>query len=65
MKHAESAYINAGARFERVQTTAGNIAAAAALRSMLDTETPEDQTYARRLIEQGRAEIRLSAGRRR
>lgn len=65
MKHTESAYVNAGARFERVQTTAGNIAAAAALRAMLDTETPEDQTEARRLIEQGRAEIRLSAGRNR
>jgi len=65
MKHAESAYINAGARFERVQSISGNIAAAAALRAMLDTETPEDQTYARRLIEQGRAEIRLSAERRR
>jgi len=63
MKHAESAYVNAGARFERVQTTAGNIAAAAALRAMLETETPEDQTEARRLIEQGRAEIRLSARR--
>jgi len=65
MKHTESAYINAGARFERVQSISGNIAAAAALRAMLDTETPEDQTEARRLIEQGRAEIRLSAGRRR
>ena len=65
MKHTESAYVNAGARFERVQSISGNIAAAAALRAMLDTETPEDQTYARRLIEQGRAEIRLSAGRRR
>ncbi len=63
MKHTESAYINAGARFERVQSNAGNLAAAAALRAMLDTETPEDQTEARRLIEQGRAEIRLSAGR--
>jgi hypothetical protein len=65
MKHTESAYVNAGARFERVQSISGNIAAAAALRAMLDTETPEDQTEARRLIEQGRAEIRLSAGRNR
>jgi len=65
MKHTESAYINAGARFERVQSISGNIAAAAALRAMLDTETPADQTEARRLIEQGRAEIRLSAGRNR
>ena len=65
MKHTESAYINAGARFERVQSISGNIAAAAALRAMLDTETPEDQTEARRLIEQGRAEIRLSAKRNR
>jgi hypothetical protein len=65
MKHTESAYVNAGARFERVQSISGNIAAAAALRAMLDTETPEDQTEARRLIEQGRAEIRLSAWRNR
>jgi len=65
MKHTESAYINAGARFERVQSISGNIAAAAALRAMLDTETPADQTEARRLIALGRAEIRLSAGRNR
>lgn len=65
MKYTESAYINAGARYERGQSTAATLAAAAALRAMLDTETPEDQTEARRLIEQGRAEIRLSAGRKR
>jgi hypothetical protein len=63
MKHAEGTYINAGARYERAQSTAANIAAA--IRAMLDTETLEDQTEARRLIEQGRAEIRLSAWRRR
>ena len=65
MRHAEGNYINAGARYERAQSNAGSVAAAAALRAMLDTETPENQTEARRLIEQGRAEIRLSAGRNR
>tara|TARA_R110000868_G_scaffold102699_1_gene282987 strand:- start:12494 stop:12691 length:198 start_codon:yes stop_codon:yes gene_type:complete len=65
MKHTESAYINAGARFERVQSTAATLAAAAALRAMLDAETLDDRAEARRLIEQGRAEIRLSAGRKR
>jgi hypothetical protein len=52
MNHAPADYINAGFTYEKGRTTA------AALRAMLAHE-PE-QAEARRLIEQGRAEARLS-----
>ena len=57
MNHAPANYINAGFAYEKGRTTA------AALRAMLAHE-PE-QAEARRLIEQGRAEARLSTPKKR
>ena len=47
MNHTEAEYINEGAR-----------AIAYKLRAMLSSERPEDQSYARELIEKGRKEAR-------
>jgi hypothetical protein len=60
MKHTEHAYIEAGYKYERASTPAQSTAASQAIRVMLETEKPHDQTEARRLIEQGRSEARLS-----
>ena len=54
MKHTEHEYIRAGFQFERDKI------AAQTLRAMIESEHPHDRTEARRLIEQGRAEARLS-----
>jgi hypothetical protein len=54
MKHTENDYIKAGFRFEKGQTPAEN------LRAMIETETIDDRSEARRLIEQCRHEARLS-----
>jgi len=54
MKHTEHEYITAGFRFEKGQTPAEN------LRAMIETEAIEERAEARRLIEQGRHEARLS-----
>lgn len=54
MKHTESDYIRAGYRFERGQIPAES------LRHMIEQEHPDDKTEARRLIERGRIEARLS-----
>jgi hypothetical protein len=54
MKHTENEYITAGYKFERGTTPAEN------LRAMIETETIDDRSEARRLIEQGRHEARLS-----
>ena len=54
MKHTEHEYILAGFQFERDKI------AAQTLRAMIESEHPNDRTEARRLIEQGRAEARLS-----
>jgi len=58
MRHTESEYINAGAAYERAATPAGARARAQVIRVMLEAERPEDQTYARRLVDQGRTEAR-------
>jgi hypothetical protein len=58
MNHTEAEYINAGAAFERAQGSDKAQAVAYKLRAMLSSETPEDQTYARTLIEKGRADAR-------
>ena len=58
MTHPEAAYINAGHRYERAKTPGQVAAAAQAIRTLLETEKPHDQTEGRRLIEQGRAEAR-------
>jgi hypothetical protein len=58
MKHTEHAYAEAGYRYERARTTAQTAAASQAIRVMLETEKPHDQTEARQLIERGRQEAR-------
>lgn len=58
MKNPEAHYINAGARYERASTPGQVAAASQAIRAMLETEKPHDQTEARHLIEQGRREAR-------
>lgn len=57
MNHTEGDYIAAGFRYERKLQA---IAEAQTIRRMLESETPEDQAEARRLIEQGRQEARRS-----
>jgi len=57
MKHTESDYINAGAKYQRA-TPEKSRAAAENIRAMLDSEHPNDRPEARRLIDLGRAEIR-------
>lgn len=58
MNHTESEYVNEGARYERAMSTESARAIAYKLRAMLSSERPEDQSYARELIEKGRKEAR-------
>jgi hypothetical protein len=58
MTHTESAYIEAGRRYERAQGIDRARAAAEKLRAMLSSENPKDVPECRRLIEQGRTEGR-------
>jgi len=58
MNHLESEYINVGAAFEKAQGLDKAQAIAYKIRAMLSSERPEDQTYARTLIERGRADAR-------
>ena len=55
MNYTEAEYITAGFQFERDQIPAQS------LRHMLESEPLDFRAEARRLIEQGRAEARLSA----
>jgi hypothetical protein len=55
MNHTEADYIKAGFQFERDKIPAQS------LRMMLESESIDFRAEARRLIEQGRAEARLSA----
>ena len=54
MKPPETEYKTAGYKFERETIPAQN------LRAMIETEIIEERAEARRLIEQGRHEARLS-----
>lgn len=63
MKHTEHAYIRAGYQYERAATPNKGQAAAEIIRAMLNAEHHTERTEARRLIEQGRAEARLSTAR--
>ena len=58
MKYPEAAYINAGNAYERATTPKATQARAEIIRAMLNAETIEDQTEARRLVAQGRDEAR-------
>jgi hypothetical protein len=55
MNYTEAEYITAGFQFERDQIPAQS------LRMMLESESIDFRAEARRLIEQGRAEARLTA----
>jgi hypothetical protein len=58
VNHTEAEYISEGARYERANNTESARAIAYKLRAMLSSERPEDQSYARELIEKGRKEAR-------
>lgn len=58
MKHPENDYINAGYQYERAPTPNMAIAIASRMRMMIESEHPDEQADARRLIEQGRQEAR-------
>lgn len=58
MNHAESDYVNAGFKYEQAQSLDAARAQAQRIRAMLSSESVDDQTEARALIEQGRAESR-------
>jgi hypothetical protein len=58
MKHTESAYINAGFKYERASTPNQCAAASQAIRVMLESEEIRDQAEARELIDKGRQEAR-------
>ena len=58
MKHSESEYVNAGYRYERAPTPNAAIAEAQRMRVMIESEHPDEQAEARRLIDQGRQEAR-------
>ena len=58
MNHTESAYIEAGRRYEKAQGIDSARAVAEKLRAMLSSENPKDVPECRRLIDQGRAEGR-------
>lgn len=58
MKHTENDYIQAGYRYEKAATVNGAIAQASRMRLMIESEHPDEQAEARRLIEQGIQEAR-------
>lgn len=58
MKHTEHDYIEAGYRIERAKTPSAYTAETQRVRVMLESETIEDQTEARKLIDQGIQEAR-------
>lgn len=58
MKYPEAAYINAGHAYERAKTPQATQARAETIRAMLEAETIDDRTEARRLVDTGRQEAR-------
>lgn len=58
MNYTESAYIEAGRKYEKASNPDKARAEAQHIRAMLSGENPKDLTEARRLIEQGRSEAR-------
>ena len=59
MKHTEHAYTEAGYKFIRANTNRAR-AIADTIRAMLESEEPDDREEARRLIQRGMNEARLS-----
>ena len=58
MKHPENDYIQAGYRYERAPTPNMAIAIASRMRAMIESEHPDEQAEARRLIALGIDEAR-------
>lgn len=58
MRHPENDYINAGYQYERAPTPNMAIAIASRMRMMIESEHPDEQAEARRLIAQGIDEAR-------
>ena len=58
MKHTESAYINAGYKYERANTPNQCAAASQSIRVMLEAERIDDRAEARALVDTGRQEAR-------
>ncbi len=58
MKHSENDYTQAGYRYERAPTPNMAIAIASRMRVMIESEHPDEQSEARRLIAQGIDEAR-------
>jgi len=58
MKYPEAAYINAGHAYEKARTPQATQARAQTIRAMLEAETIDDRTEARRLVDTGRQEAR-------
>jgi len=61
MKHTEHQYIDLGYRYEKATSHGAGQAAAQAIRTLLESETIEDRTEARYLVERGRQEARATA----
>lgn len=60
MNQTEHAYIEIGRKYEKAKSPSAARSVAHTIRGMLDAETIEERTEARRLIEQGRAEARTN-----
>jgi hypothetical protein len=58
MKHPENEYIQAGYQYERAPTPNMAIAIASRMRLMIESEHPDEQAEARRLIALGIDEAR-------
>jgi hypothetical protein len=61
VKHTEKQYIDLGYRYEKATSHDAGQAAAQAIRTLLESETIEDRTEARYLVERGRKEARETA----
>ena len=60
MKHSEHQYLDLGYRFEKARSPASTRSVAAEIRALLESETIEDRSDARYLIERGRQEARAN-----
>jgi hypothetical protein len=61
MKHTEHQYITLGYKYERAPNPNVGKAVAEAIRNLLESESIDDRTEARHLIDQGRKEARTTA----
>jgi hypothetical protein len=61
MKHTEAQYISLGYKYEAAKSVAAGTAIARTIRGLLEAESIEDRTEARRLVDRGRQEARQGA----